>query len=190
MALQVLRAQDRTPAPWKNGGGVTSEVAARPEGAGTGDFVWRVSIADVARSGPFSVFEDVDRIITVVDGPGMTLTVDGTSHEIAAPYEPFAFRGDSETECELLGGPIVDFNVMVRRADATADVRIMRDRFTVRPEAGTCVLAVVLRGLATLGKESIRLGRLDAVLFAEGDADDVDVDGVLALVTVADRGED
>jgi len=120
----------------------------------------------------------------------MALTVDGTSHEIAAPYEPFAFRGDSETECELLGGPIVDFNVMVRRADATADVRIMRDRFTVRPEAGTCVLAVVLRGSATLGKESIRLGRLDAVLFAEGDADDVDVDGVLALVTVTDRGAD
>ncbi|GLV79332.1 hypothetical protein Shyhy02_73320 [Streptomyces hygroscopicus subsp. hygroscopicus] len=165
-------------------------MAARPEGAGTGDFVWRVSVADVAQSGPFSVFEGVDRIITVVDGPGMALTVDGTSHEMAAPYEPFAFCGDSETECELLGGPIVGFNVMVRRADATAGVRIMRDRFVVRPEAGTCVLAVVLDGAVALGRESVRLDRLDAALLVEGDAEDIDVDGVLALVTVADRGAD
>ncbi|MGW4568545.1 HutD/Ves family protein [Streptomyces sp. NPDC004561] len=188
MALQVLRAQERTPAPWKNGGGVTSEVAAHPEGAGTGDFVWRVSIADVAKSGPFSVFEGVDRIITVVDGPGMSLTVDGVPHVMAAPFEPFTFSGDSDTKCELLGGPIVDFNVMVRRADAAARVRIVRDRVAVRPEAGTRVLAVVLQGSAALGRETIHLDRLDAALLVEGDADGIDVDGVLALVTVGDRG--
>ena len=187
MALQVLRAQDRTPAPWKNGGGVTSEVAARPEGARTDDFVWRVSIADVAQSGPFSVFDGVDRIITVVDGPGMALTVDGARHVVAVPYEPFAFAGDSDTRCELLGGPIVDFNVMVRRAGASARVRIVRDRVAVRPASGTCVLAVVLQGAATLGRKPVRLDHLDAALFAPGDADDIDVDGVLALVTVADR---
>ncbi|OIK02261.1 hypothetical protein BIV23_25275 [Streptomyces monashensis] len=185
--MQLLRAQGRTPAPWKNGGGVTSEVAAHPGGARTDDFVWRVSIADVARSGPFSVFEGVDRIITVVDGPGMALTVDGARHVVADPYEPFAFAGDSDTQCELLGGPIVDFNVMVRRADASAQVRIVRDRVTVRPEAGTRVLAVVLQGAATLGRKSVRLDHLDAALFAAGDADDIDVDGVLAVVTVADH---
>ncbi|MFJ5032942.1 HutD family protein [Streptomyces sp. NPDC088560] len=190
MALQVLRAQDRTPAPWKNGGGVTSEVAARPEGARTDDFVWRVSIADVAQSGPFSVFDGVDRIISVVDGPGMALTVDGARHVVAVPYEPFAFAGDSDTRCELLGGPIVDFNVMVRRADASARVRIVRDHVAVRPAAGTCMLAVVLQGAATLGRKPVRLDRLDAALFAPGDADDIDVDGVLALVTVAGRDSD
>ncbi|WP_411123572.1 HutD family protein [Streptomyces sp. x-19] len=194
MALEVLRAQERTPAPWKNGGGVTTEVAARPEGAGTGDFLWRVSIADVAQSGPFSVFEGVDRTITVVDGPGMALTVDGTLHVLAAPYEPFAFPGDSDTQCELLDGPIVDFNVMVRRADATAQVRVVRDRVAIRPEAGTCVLAVVLDGSATLNQGSVRLDRLDAALLAEGDADTLDVDGQLALVTLTlaatDRSSD
>ncbi|OIK00941.1 hypothetical protein BIV25_07460 [Streptomyces sp. MUSC 14] len=192
MALRILRAQDRTPAPWKNGGGVTSEVAAHPEGARTDDFVWRVSIADVARSGPFSVFEGVERIITVLDGPGMALTVDGVRHVVAVPYEPFAFAGGSDTQCDLLGGPIVDFNVMVRRADASARVRIVRDRVTVRPEAGTCLLAVVLHGAATLGRESVRLDHLDAALFAAGDADDIDIDidGVLAVVTVTDHTSD
>jgi len=190
MAVQVLRAEERAAAPWKNGGGVTSEVAAHPEGAGTSDFVWRVSIADVAQSGPFSIFEGVDRIITVVEGLGMALTVDGVQRVMTAPYEPFAFSGDCETQCELLGGPIVDFNVMVRRADATARIQIARDRVAVHPEAGTCVLAVVLQGSVVLGGTSVRLDRLDAALFAEGDAADIDVVGVLALVAVDTCGSD
>ncbi|WP_086722388.1 HutD/Ves family protein [Streptomyces carpinensis] len=190
MALQILRAAERTPAPWKNGGGVTSQVAACPEGAGTDDFLWRVSVADVASSGPFSAFEGVDRIITVVDGPGMALTVDGVSHVMAAPYEPFAFCGDAATECQLLGGPIVDFNVMVRRAEMTADVRIVRTDTSVRPVAGTCVLAFVLEGAAVLDRARVRLGRLDAALLGEGHVDAVSVDGVLALVTLVSRRKD
>ncbi|MGW0813098.1 HutD/Ves family protein [Streptomyces viridiviolaceus] len=187
MAPQILRARTRTPAPWKNGGGVTSEVAAHPEGAGTDDFAWRVSVADVARSGPFSTFDGVDRIITVVDGPGMALTVDGTSHVVDTPYEPFAFPGDAATQCRLLGGPVVDFNVMVRRAETTARVHIVRSHTSVRPDAGTRVLAIVLEGSALLHGASVRLGRLDAVLLCEGDSDAVGVDGVLAVVVLAGR---
>ncbi|MFF9455724.1 HutD/Ves family protein [Streptomyces flaveolus] len=188
MAPQILRASERTPAPWKNGGGVTSEVAVHPQGAGTDDFAWRVSVADVARSGPFSTFDGVDRIITVVDGPGMALTVDGTPHVVDAPYEPFAFPGDAVTECRLLDGPIVDFNVMARRAGTTARVRVERAHTCVRPGTGTRVLAIVLEGTALLHGASVRLGRLDAVLFSEQDpVDTIGVDGVLAVVDLVDR---
>ncbi|MEU9347085.1 HutD family protein [Streptomyces sp. NPDC048278] len=182
MTPQILRAKDRTPAPWKNGGGVTSQVAVDPPGAGTDDFVWRVSVADVASSGPFSAFPGVDRIITVVGGPGMSLTVDGVPHVIDAPYEPFAFPGDAVTECRLLDGPIVDFNVMVRRAGMTARVRVVRSDTSVRAAAGTRVLAIVLDGSAELQRASVRLGRLDAVLLPEGDGDSFGVEGVLAIV--------
>ncbi|MFF8882268.1 HutD/Ves family protein [Streptomyces flaveolus] len=188
MAPQILRASERTPAPWKNGGGVTSEVAVHPQGAGTDDFGWRVSVADVARSGPFSTFDGVDRIITVVDGPGMALTVDGIPHVVDAPYEPFAFPGDAVTECRLLDGPIVDFNVMARRAGTTARVRVERAHTCVRPGTGTRVLTIVLEGTALLHGASVRLGRLDAVLFSEQDpVDTIGVDGVLAVVDLVDR---
>ncbi|MEV5643658.1 HutD family protein [Streptomyces flaveolus] len=188
MAPLILRASERTPAPWKNGGGVTSEVAVHPQGAGTDDFAWRVSVADVARSGPFSTFDGVDRIITVVDGPGMALTVDGTPHVVDAPYEPFAFPGDAVTECRLLDGPIVDFNVMARRAGTTARVRVERAHTCVRPGTGTRVLAIVLEGTALLHGASVRLGRLDAVLFSDQDpVDTIGVDGVLAVVDLVDR---
>lgn len=182
MAAQILRAQDRTSAPWKNGGGMTSEVAVHPRDAGTGDFLWRVSVADVARGGPFSTFPGVDRVITLVDGPGMALSVDGASHQVDTPYEPFAFSGDAVTDCRLLGGAIIDFNVMVRRAEMTARVRIVRSQAPLRPGVDAVVLAVVLDGSAVLRHSSVRLGRLDAVLLSAGDEDSVEVEGVLAIV--------
>ncbi|GHG11293.1 HutD family protein [Streptomyces filamentosus] len=148
-AGRLFRAQDRTATSWRNGGGVTREVAAGPAGAGLDDFAWRVSLADVAAGGPFSSFPGVDRVITVVEGPGMELTVDGTPHTVAEPYAPFPFSGDAVTECRLLGGPLVDFNVMTRRATTTARVRTEREAFSVAPEEGTEALVIVLAGTAT-----------------------------------------
>ncbi|MFJ9082675.1 HutD family protein [Streptomyces sp. NPDC102384] len=187
MAPQILRAHERTPAPWKNGGGVTTEVLAHPEGSGTEDFAWRISLADVAGSGPFSAFEGVDRIITVVEGPGMALTVDGAEHVVDTRYAPFAFSGDATTDCRLLGGPLVDFNVMLRRTDAKGDVRIERGPTRLEPDPGTRVLALVLDGTATLYRDSVRLDRLDAVLLQDDeDPADIAVDGVLAVVSLSE----
>ncbi|MFE7267214.1 HutD family protein [Streptomyces sp. NPDC057592] len=187
MAPQILRAHDRTPAPWKNGGGITTEVMAHPRGAGTDDFAWRISVADVASSGPFSAFEGVDRIITVVEGPGMALTVDGTEHVVDTRCAPLAFSGDATTDCRLLDGPITDFNVMVRRTEAKADVSVERRSTVLRPTPGTRVLAIVLDGTASLRREPVRLGRFDAVLFHDDeDPAGIDVDGVLAVVSLSD----
>src|SRR5690349_3273385 len=98
MTVRVLRAESRKATPWLNGGGVTREVAGHPEGAGLADFAWRVSLADVGQGGPFSRFDGVDRVITVVRGDGMALTVDGKLHELAKPYRPFAFDGEADTD--------------------------------------------------------------------------------------------
>ncbi|MEV5972716.1 HutD family protein [Streptomyces sp. NPDC051921] len=188
-AGRLLRARDRVATPWRNGGGVTREVAAGPAEAGLEDFAWRVSLADVATGGPFSAFPGVDRIITVVDGPGMELTVDGVPHTVAAPYEPFSFSGDAATDCRLLGGPLVDFNVMTRRAAATAQVRVTREGFSVVPRSGTLTLVIALAGTATVAGSGVALDRFDAVLFSGDQADAFQVDGVTAVVTVTTTGE-
>ncbi|RAG84527.1 HutD family protein [Streptacidiphilus pinicola] len=172
--LQVLRAADRVASPWKNGGGVTREVASSPSGAA--DFDWRVSLADVADGGPFSVFEGIDRVITVVVGEGMALTVDGVETVVAERYRPFAFSGDATTGCRLLGGPLVDFNVMTRRGAVSAEVRFVRDGTAL---SGT-TLAIVFEGTATL--DGTELGPLDAALLTDGSAA-LDVRGLAAVVT-------
>ncbi|NEE21462.1 HutD family protein, partial [Streptomyces sp. SID7499] len=45
MTVRILRAADRAPVPWKNGGGIVREIATGPEDAGTDAFDWRVSLA-------------------------------------------------------------------------------------------------------------------------------------------------
>ncbi|WP_037604773.1 HutD/Ves family protein [Streptacidiphilus rugosus] len=175
--IQVLRAADRVASPWKNGGGVTREVASSPSGEAGFDFDWRVSLADVASGGPFSSFPGVDRIITVVDGDGMALTVDGVETVVSERYRPFAFPGDAATDCRLLGGALVDFNVMTRRGALSAEVIIVTARTPLRGKA----LAILFEGTATLAGTT--LAPLDAALIASGTDVTLDVEGVACVVT-------
>lgn len=76
---------------------------------------------------------------------------------------------------------------MVRRTGAKADVSVERRSTVLRPTPGTRVLAIVLDGTASLRREPVRLGRLDAVLFHDDeDPVGIAVDGVLAVVSLTD----
>ncbi|UTL81621.1 HutD/Ves family protein [Pseudomonas putida] len=109
--LQLLRAQDYPRMPWKNGGGFTEEIT-RDSGEGLEGFGWRLSIADIEASGGFSVFTGYQRIITVLQGDGMRLLVDGQASRPLLPFDAFAFAGQSQVSCKLLGGTIRDFNLI------------------------------------------------------------------------------
>ncbi|MFN4154165.1 MAG: HutD family protein [Paracoccaceae bacterium] len=100
--------------PWKNGGGETAEILCWPEGSGMDDFTLRLSTARVDRSGPFSLFPGVDRVLTVIEGGAMVLRLDGKEHSLAPGSPPFAFAGDRPCAAELDGAPLLDFNVMTR----------------------------------------------------------------------------
>ena len=104
--------------PWANGAGTTREVA---KASYDGDsFDWRLSFADVGQSGPFSALPGIDRVITLVEGTSMTLTVDGDEH-VLLPFEPYAFAGEAAVDCAT-DRPTVDFNVMTRRGRWTSAV--------------------------------------------------------------------
>ena len=68
--MRHLTPADYRRMPWRNGGGVTTEIAIAPDGAGlVGErFLYRVSIADVMSDGPFSRFEGYDRHIMLPAG--------------------------------------------------------------------------------------------------------------------------
>ncbi|MEW9903831.1 HutD/Ves family protein [Pseudomonas putida] len=109
--LQLLRAKDYPRMPWKNGGGFTEEIT-RDAGEGLDGFGWRLSIADIEESGGFSTFAGYQRIITVLQGDGMRLLVDGQASRPLLPFDAFAFNGESQVSCKLLGGAIRDFNLI------------------------------------------------------------------------------
>lgn len=128
MSLQQFDRATLTASPWKNGGGVTREIACWPPGAGMDDFQWRLSIATIDASGPFSAFAGVDRVITLLDGPGVQLaSSDGAiEHALNRPLEPFAFPGEARIRATVLGAASSDFNVMTRRALFFAELTVLR----------------------------------------------------------------
>ncbi|WP_406509048.1 HutD family protein [Streptomyces sp. NBC_00212] len=178
--MRTLRAAERRAVPWKNGGGVTRSVAAHPEGSGTAEFEWRVSLADVGADGPFSGFPGVDRILTVVEGAGMDLTVNGQRRLVDERFVPQHFPGDAPTDCRLLAGPVVNFNVMFRRGRPAPAVAVVRGGLTITGPA----LVVALDAPARV--DGVRLGPYDAVLTEEGGAV-VRAEGHAAVVTLPAR---
>ncbi|MGW2561582.1 HutD/Ves family protein [Streptomyces sp. NPDC001514] len=164
--VRILRAADSRAVAWKNGGGVTREIAASPEGAGMSDFVWRVSLAEVAADGPFSAFPGADRTLTLAEGAGMDLDVAGVRRVVDARYAPQQFPGDVPTDCRLLDGPVVNFNVMYRRDRTRADTAVVRGALTLTAAPDETLLLVALQGEAELdaGTESVALDRYDAAL--------------------------
>ncbi|MET7682285.1 HutD family protein [Streptomyces sp. NPDC005423] len=158
--IRFLPAAARTAVPWKNGGGVTREIAVSPEGAGLDDFRWRVSLAEVGADGPFSAFPGVDRNLMVVEGAGLELTVGGERGLVDSRYVPGEFRGDLPTEGRLLDGPVVNLNVMWRRGDGRTapTVAVVCGRLPLLADA----LVVALDGPAEVA--GLTLGPYDAAL--------------------------
>ena len=150
----VYPARDRLFRPWKNGGGETAEIVASPPGAGFEAFDWRISTALVASDGPFSAFPGIDRVLTVIEGEPMQLSLQGQVHTLDAASPPLAFAGDVPCSATLAGGPVLDFNVMVRRP--------LRAEVTRGPLPGTLPEAT-LTHLALLLAAGGGLSRLDLV---------------------------
>ena len=136
--IRVLRAADRAAVPWKNGGGITREVAVWPRGAGFDDFDWRVSIAEVSGTGPFSTFHGIDRTMTILRGR-LALRFAGRTVELDTNSEPFSFPGDATCEGMPVGGPVTDLNVMTRRGRAVARVERLGATGSI---AASCMLIV------------------------------------------------
>ena len=107
--IEVLKADQYTKMLWKNGAGYTLEIARSLGGL---DFDWRISMADVTTSGPFSIFPNKQRIITVLDGKGIELHVDDLPARSLKLGDIFAFHGESQVHSELVDGAIRDLNLI------------------------------------------------------------------------------
>src|SRR5450830_1243673 len=104
---------------WKNGGGMTCEIMRFPEESSLESFDWRVSVATVQQGGAFSVFPGVARSLAILEGKGITLDIEGASQQLTPRDPVLNFDGESTVQSALIGGGIVDFNVMTRRSVCT-----------------------------------------------------------------------
>jgi uncharacterized protein len=123
--MRIIRQSDFTPAPWKNGGGVTREAIRVP--ANGDPFRWRVSVAHIERSGPFSDFAAYQRIMVLLKGGGAALKFANGDERLLLNVGDLAqFDGALPAQCELQSGPCVDLNLMAAKSLQGVDTWVRR----------------------------------------------------------------
>ncbi|WP_445769382.1 HutD/Ves family protein [Rheinheimera sp.] len=123
MSINIITPQQWQTRRWQNGGGITHQLCRQDDEQG---LLWRVSIAEVASDGPFSRFDNIDRIIMLLTGAGFSLHVVGANPQLLdTPLMPFAFAGETAIHCSLINGAVRDFNLMTRRGAVQADLQVL-----------------------------------------------------------------
>jgi environmental stress-induced protein Ves len=176
-AVHVIRFETYLETPWKNGGGITHEIARCDGGAGP---EWRVSLATIDSDGPFSDFSGYDRTIVPLDGAGFELTFDdGERVVLDQRYEPYRFAGEKKVECRLLAGRSRDLNAMTRRAAWQHDVRAIA--LSEEPRAFDATAPSLL---FAAGAVRVRYGS-ESIDLRDGDTLACDVTTTLSLTAIA-----
>jgi len=191
--MEIIRFADLKAEPWRNGGGVTRQIASQPtpaspiqDGAGDGGWDWRVSIADVTKAGEFSPFPGMERVLTVIEGELLLLSVDGAEH-LMEKYRPFRFAGGAATVSKLPTGDVRNLNVITRAAaykGFTSIIELSKKRAHPVFEGQ---LGILLQGQATVGAgdgDPTDLGRYDAVVGSDADTPNILGRGFLAVVSI------
>ena len=109
--MTILRFDDYLVMRWKNGLGETREIAREPL---AGEFSWRLSMATVGQLAAFSTFEGVTRVLAVVEGEALSLTVDGVTTVLHRGGASARFSGEAPAAAETLGAAVTDLNLMIR----------------------------------------------------------------------------
>ncbi|WP_407710155.1 HutD family protein [Arthrobacter nitrophenolicus] len=189
--MQIIRFADLKAEPWRNGGGVTRQLASRHSAAGGEDgqggaWDWRVSIADVTRAGDFSPFPGMERLLTVIEGDLLLLTVGGAEHPVEK-YRPFRFDGGAATAGALPTGDIRNLNVITRAGAYKAYTSIIELSKKRSKPLWDGQLGVLLQGQATVADasdEPVALDRYDAVMGSDSSTPEILGRGFLAVVSI------
>ena len=207
--MEIIRYAELKAHPLRDSGGTTRELASHSNGAAPRDSAghaagwdWQVSIAQMAKAGDFPAFPGMDRVLTVIEGELLLLSVDGAEHPLEK-YRPFRFSGDAAATGALPTGDIRDLNVITRQGafkGYTSIIELSKKR--AHPVfAGQ--LGILLQGQATVapgtaGGEPAEapgdtgtteavptaLGRYDAVVGSDTVTPEILGRGFLAVVSI------
>uniref|UniRef100_A0A486XW77 HutD family protein n=1 Tax=Rheinheimera sp. BAL341 TaxID=1708203 RepID=A0A486XW77_9GAMM len=161
MTIKIISATQWQTQRWQNGGGITHQLCRQDDADG---MLWRLSIAEVASDGPFSRFDNIDRIIMLLEGDGFSLHGVGDKPQVLnRPLRPFCFAGETPIHCTLLNGSVRDFNLMARRAAVQADLQVL----TIGSEAQTLPLSAQTLLYVAAGSVDAAIGAMHITLEAQ-----------------------
>ncbi len=119
--------------PWKNGGGVTIDIAER-------DDAWRFSRTPITTPGPFSDYAGCDRAQVLVSGAGLVLQTPHGEIDVREPFEPVTFAGETPITSRLENGPVEVVNLIGNRTAVRIDLQVLRAGAAIGRSAGTHIV--------------------------------------------------
>jgi environmental stress-induced protein Ves len=158
---RLLRADARAAQPWRNGAGITREVATDVACA---QFGWRVSIATIDRDAPFSRFAGYDRTLVHVAGGALALALPDRRITLT-PGGSIAFAGEAVVSA-CVAAPATVLNVMTARARYAHRV----DRLEIADDIAVRDASIVIALTDGLRAGDVMLRPLDALAIAAGEA--------------------
>lgn len=159
--------------PWKNGGGVSVDIAWDRETDGE---AWRLGRTPITAPGPFSDYSGSDRLQVLVAGRGLVLKTPDGEIDVRLPFRPVRFAGETPITSQLESGPVEVVNLIGQRARVRLALAVLR--------AGEAQALGTGRTLVycPAGPAIVRLHNEDHDLPADGGLDLEGLDGTLACV--------
>jgi len=173
--FSILTPDQFQTSTWKNGGGVTHEIARQDLGDG---WLCRISLAEVSSDGPFSLFPGMFRILTIVEGEG--LDISAPQGVIAArPHLPVRFSGEVPVASKMLRGPVRNLNLIYDAKAIYAEVRPVLGPDTVYTSTGKVGFLCLSRRV-TIGGDKVPVGA-----FALGSGCEIQLDAAASGILVS-----
>lgn len=155
--MKVIRFSDLRQGRWRNGMGVSWDIASEPSDAGAGDFGWRLAIARIDADVPFSHYPETDRVFTLIEGNGLDLDFSGRdSLAVHHAFVPHPYPCDVETYCRLRDGPCRALNLFTKRSAWRAGIDILSGNAVIAHPGP--ILFFVLTGGASVNGETLGPG--------------------------------
>jgi environmental stress-induced protein Ves len=165
--ITVLDAGRYVRTPWKNGGGVSVEIAS------DGD-VWRFGRTQITAAGPFSDYTGFDRMQVLVAGSGLVLETPDGEIDVRRPFKPVRFAGETTIMSRLEAGPVEVVNLMGDRGRVRIDLAVLRAGETRSLGPGVHI------AYCPTGPARLRLQGAEYILQADGGLRIEDADGAVA----------
>lgn len=163
MNVEVVRFAELQPTAWKNGLGMTTQLAIHPIDADQNTFEWRVSIATLTGTAPFSIFPGIERCLAMLEGE-VTLLRAASSVTLSSTSPPLTFSGEEPVTGRVESGAAIDLNLMYRPLRWRATLRrvALREGETIRVREATMLTAIAPARIEVAGRR-ISLERFDLI---------------------------
>jgi hypothetical protein len=142
--LTPLPASGFRRTPWKNGGGVSTDIADcyRPDAApGAWDgVIWRLGRTQIVTPGPFSDLTGYKRLQVVIAGRGLVLVTPDSEIDLREPLSPVRYDGGTPIVTRLESGPVEVVNLIADRALCDIALAVLRPGELAELRAGLLLL--------------------------------------------------